>query len=266
VLRRRPGAPDRAARRRGAADRLDADPHRAGQRRRHRRGGRRAGQEGAPRRGRLRAAMADADLVLLRATLRPDAPGGADAIAVRGGRIAAIGRTTELRALAAARTIDLGGRALAPGFIDAHNHLLFASLFARHLDSRAALGAPLDALLARIATRAATPGEEGDDRDGWLRAWGFAPYRLRERRFPTRAELDAACPDRPLVVLHVSGHTAQVNSAGLRRLGIDRATPDPPGGRIDRDAGGEPCGVLHDTAMQAFSLRALARDLPSRPE
>jgi predicted amidohydrolase YtcJ len=207
--------------------------------------------------------MADADLLLVGATLRPEPPGrdaGADAVAVQAGRITAIGRRAELAAIAAARTIDLGGRVLAPGFIDAHNHLLFASLFARQLDCRAPLGASLDALLARIAAHA-----NASDDDAWLRAWGFAPYRLRERRAPTRAELDAACPVRPLVVLHVSGHTAQVNSAGLRRLGIAPATPDPPGGRIERDADGEPTGVLHETAMQAFSLRALARDLLARP-
>jgi predicted amidohydrolase YtcJ len=166
--------------------------------------------------------------------------GASRSIAVADGRIAAVGTRAELAGIAAARTIELGERAVVPGFIDAHAHLLFHSIFARQLDARCAVGAPLDEILARIT---AAPGAAG-----WLRAWGFAPYRVRERRGPTLGELDAACPSRPFVLLHVNGHTAQLNSAGLRALSIDSAT-----------------GVLHERAMQPFSLGAMARELLASP-
>ena len=166
--------------------------------------------------------------------------GDARSIAIAGGEIVAIGTRAALAGIAA-RTIDVGARTIAPGFIDAHAHLLFHAIFARQLDLRCALDTPLDELLARIAAAAAAG-------DGWLRAWGFAPYRVRERRAPTLDELDRACGDRPLVLLHVNGHTAQLDRAGLRAAGIDSDT-----------------GVLHERAMQPWSLGAMARELLALP-
>lgn len=163
----------------------------------------------------------------------------ARSIAIADGAIVAIDSRAALAGISAARTIELGARVIAPGFIDAHAHLLFHSIFARQLDLRCAIDAPMGEILARISSR------EGD---GWLRAWGFAPYRVRERRAPTIAELDRVCPARPLALLHVGGHTAQLNSAGVRALAIASDT-----------------GVLHERAMQPFSLGAMMRELLALP-
>ena len=201
----------------------------------------------------------DADLVLVRATLRPG-PEGADALAVRGGRIVAVGRSADLARITAARVLDLDGRVLAPGFIDAHNHLAMYCILRRQVDCRAPLDGDLDDILGRLA-RAADAAPAG----AWVRGWGLAPYRLLQRRAPTLAELDAVCPTRPLSLLHVSGHTVQVNSAALRQLGLDASSVDPPGGRIDRDAAGAPTGVLHETAMQPFSLHKMASEFTALP-
>jgi predicted amidohydrolase YtcJ len=224
----------------------------------------------------------DADLVFIGARLRPG-PDDADALAVRDGRIAAVGRSAEIGRIASARTIDLAGRVLAPGFIDAHNHLAMYCVLRRQVDCRTALDGELDEVLGRLARHAADPAAEPAAAEstagpaatagptaaataGWVRGWGLAPYRLRQRRAPTLAELDAACPARPLVLLHISGHTAQVNSAGLRRLGLDASSVDPPGGRIERDPDGAPTGVLHETAMMhSFGLHAMAREFTALP-
>jgi predicted amidohydrolase YtcJ len=208
----------------------------------------------------------DADLVFVRARLRPG-PDGADALAVRDGRIAAIGRTAEIGRITGGRTIDLAGRVLAPGFIDAHNHLAMYCILRRQVDCRTPLDGDVDEVLDRLARHAAEPTAEpaAAATAGWVRGWGLAPYRLRQRRAPTLAELDAACPARPLVLLHISGHTAQVNSAGLRRLGLNASSVDPPGGRIERDPDGALTGVLHETAMQSFGLHAMAHEFTALP-
>jgi hypothetical protein len=173
----------------------------------------------------------------------------AQALLVEGERIAAVGGEAELRARAAgARVVDLRGRALLPGFIDAHGHFPGAGLFAVFADLNAPpIGdvATLDALVARLAAHAArTPRGE------WVLGMGYDDTLLAERRHPTREDLDRASREHPVAVWHVSGHLAAVSSAGLAALGYDRDTPDPPGGRIRRDAAGEPTGVLEETAAE----------------
>jgi hypothetical protein len=145
--------------------------------------------------------------------------------------------------------VDLAGRALLPGFIDAHGHFPGAGIYAVYLD----LNSPpigsvrtLEDLVARLRERAAQTGE-GE----WVVGWSYDDTLLAERRHPTRADLDRASTRHPIGVWHVSGHLAVANSAALAKLGITATSPDPEGGRIRRDAAtGEPDGVLEETASE----------------
>jgi predicted amidohydrolase YtcJ len=173
----------------------------------------------------------------------------ASALATLDGRILEVGDVSACRdALAAAgarraERVDLAGRCLLPGFIDTHLHpipLLYFDLNAdlRGVRSIAALG---DAL--RDAAAPLAPGE-------WLVGLQLEDEELAEGRLPTRAELDAACPERPVVVFERDGHSTSGNSLALAAAGIAAGTPDPPGGRIERSADGTPLGPCRETAAQ----------------
>jgi predicted amidohydrolase YtcJ len=177
-----------------------------------------------------------------------------EALAVDGERIAAVGSETELRRWAeekGAKIVDLEGRALLPGFIDAHGHFPGSGITEVFVD----LNSPpignverIDDLVALLSERASETGA-GE----WILGIGYDDTLLEERRHPTRRDLDRASTEHPIAVLHISGHLASVNSAGLDALGFDADTPDPEGGLIRRDpATGEPDGVLEETAMQGF--------------
>jgi len=175
------------------------------------------------------------------------------ALAVKHGRVLAVGKAAELRALAVAERVDLGGRCLIPGLIDAHNHLSWYAQLLRYVDCRLPLGSSLTVALERLRRRAedTPPGE-------WVGGWGFADYKVSERRFPTLAEMDEAAPAHPAVMIHASGHSAVANRLALKTMGHTDQTPDPPGGRIERDPRtGRPNGVLHEAAMQGFSLATM---------
>jgi len=172
----------------------------------------------------------------------------AEAVAVRGERIAAVGGEADLRALAGAETeiVDLGGRALLPGFVDAHGHLLYAGYTGfTILDLRPPpIGNFTDvaAIQRALSERAAetAPG-------GWIVGMGYDDTLLRERRHLQRGDLDAVSTAHPMLVFHASLHLAVANSRALALAGIDRDTPQPPGGAIRKDpATGEPTGVLEE--------------------
>jgi hypothetical protein len=177
-----------------------------------------------------------------------------EALAVDGERIAAVGSEAELRRWAeehGARVVELEGKALLPGFIDAHGHFPGSGITEVFVD----LNSPpigdverIDDLVALLSERASETGA-GE----WILGIGYDDTLLEERRHPTRRDLDRASTEHPIAVLHISGHLASVNSAGLDALGFDADTPDPEGGLIRRDpATGEPDGVLEETAMQGF--------------
>ncbi|MCK6553537.1 amidohydrolase [Candidatus Binatia bacterium] len=179
-------------------------------------------------------------------TLESDRP-RAEALATLGDRIVAVGTEDACReALAAAsavRRVDLSGRCLLPGFIDTHLHPIALAYFDLNADLRgvrsiAALQQTLRAAAARL------PAGE------WLVGLQLEDAELAERRLPTRVELDAACPDRPVVVLKHDGHSAAGNGAALAAAGIDARTPDPPGGHIERGADGAPTGPCRESAAQ----------------
>ncbi len=178
-----------------------------------------------------------------------------EALAVRDGRIVLAGTRVEAMKLVGATTtqVDLAGRTLMPGIIDAHSHLL------NHADSlvQAALGPPpiggvesvADIITALQALKARLPAEDS----AVLLGQGYDQDALKERRHPTAADLDGAFPDTPVVIVHNSGHMLVANSAALKAAGISAGTADPAGGAILRKKGSrEPEGLIQETAMHAF--------------
>lgn len=183
-------------------------------------------------------------------TMNPEQP-LAQAVSVREGRIAMVGSAEQILALTTDDTevVDLRGRTLLPGFVDAHGHFPGSGqvVFAADLQSPP-IGdvRTMDELIARLKAQAERRSE------GWITGFGYDDTLLAEGRHPTRHDLDRVSETRPVVVNHVSGHIAAVNSVALAALDIDAATPDPEGGRIVRADGatGEPTGVLEETASR----------------
>jgi predicted amidohydrolase YtcJ len=177
----------------------------------------------------------------------------AQALAVKDGRIVEVGGTDEILWLREDEyeLIDLAGRTVVPGFVDPHNHFSIAALEVFWPDCRTADS--VEDLQRRLAGAAAdTPAAE------WIRGVGYDHTRLPGRRHPTRADLDAAVPDRPVLLVHYSHHQAVANSMALAAAGITRATPDPPGGEIARDKAGEPTGLLFERAIGAVETASRA--------
>ncbi|MFO8060302.1 MAG: amidohydrolase [Bacillota bacterium] len=170
----------------------------------------------------------------------------ARAMAVRGEWIVAVGDDEEILALKGPQTreVDLGGLAVIPGFNDAHNHMLSFGLGLQHLDLKGSKLRRVEDLLALVAKHA-----RERPAGTWIIGRGYDDNKLEGHRHPTRRELDVVSPDHPVLLGHTSGHMIVVNSAALRQAGIDRSSPDPPGGRIARDAAGEPTGLLQETAQ-----------------
>jgi predicted amidohydrolase YtcJ len=176
-------------------------------------------------------------------TLDPAKP-TAEALAVRGGRIVAVGTDDEMAELAGpgTRFSDLGGCAVVPGFHDAHCHILLFGLSLTEVNVREA--STISEIARAVAERAgATPA------GAWIRGGGYNQNKLTEQRHPTRADLDAVAPQHPVFLSHVSGHMAVVNSRALEVAGIQRDTVDPAGGVVDRDGQGAPTGLLLETAQ-----------------
>lgn len=165
------------------------------------------------------------------------------------GRIIAVGSAARVAAKApGARHIDLHGKTVLPGLIDAHGHVfgLGAMLGELDLSTTASLDA---ALKATAAYARANPVAAGSDfAHAWLRGRGWNQEVWKLGRFPTAAELDSVVRERPVWLERVDGHAGWANSAALRLAGITSASADPVGGKIMRDAQGNPTGVLVDAA------------------
>ncbi|HEX9164306.1 MAG TPA: amidohydrolase [Gemmatimonadales bacterium] len=183
----------------------------------------------------------------------------ASALAVRDGRVAAVGRDGDVLSLAGpgTRRVHLEGRTLVPGFIDAHAHIWkIGHLLTTMVDLRKADS------LAAIATR--LRGEDARRPAGaWLLGRGWNEARLAEGRAPTRQDLDAAVPGRPVVLTRTCGHIMACNSAALATAGITAATATPPGGVIERDASGTPTGLISENAT---GLLNAAMPVPARDD
>ena len=179
-------------------------------------------------------------------TVNPRQP-RAQAVAISGGRFLAIGTNDEVRALAAgnAKKIDLGGKTVLPGFIDAHSHPAEAGL--SHLRMVDCDLRSIAEILKALHQRAAkTP--PGD----WVLGFKYDDTKTAEGRPLTREELDAAVPDHPVLVEHRGGHTAWLNSQALKVAKLDEKTSDPAGGKYDRDpATGRLTGRVRENAKDA---------------
>ena len=171
-----------------------------------------------------------------------------DALAVRGGTIVFAGSRQGALALAGPRTqrLDLAGRTVIPGMVDAHAHLLGLGQALRTVDLVGTRS--LDSVVARVRTQAA-----GVARGEWIRGRGWDQNDWSDTRFPTHHALSRAVPDHPVFLSRVDGHAAYVNAKALELAGVTAQTPDPPGGRFIRDSAGNPTGVLVDRAMDAVT-------------
>jgi predicted amidohydrolase YtcJ len=187
-------------------------------------------------------------LLLRGGTIHPLGGGApAEAILLRDGRVIALGAAERLASLAApdTRVIELDGRVVTPGFTDAHVHLTAWALGRRRVELAGA--ATIDAALERVA-RFLHAGS------GWILGQGWNRHLWGEE--PTRAHLDAIAPGVPILLESQDIHSAWLNSEALCRCGIDRHTPDPPGGEIVRDPHGEPTGLLLEGA-RVMALRSV---------
>ena len=184
-------------------------------------------------------------------TVNPAQP-AAEAVAIKGGRIVAVGSEADVMKHKgeATEVTDLAGKTLVPGFIDGHSHFfslvdvqtqaLCASPPAGPCKSVADVIAALEKIRER---RKIGPGK-------FVIGFGYDPELLAEKRAPTKQELDAAFPDNPVILVHVSGHGAMLNSKALAAYGVTAATPTPAGGVIGREPGSnEPNGLLFETAF-----------------
>ena len=177
-------------------------------------------------------------------TSDPRRPSAA-AVAVRAGRIVAVGDDAGVRAKVnlGVLPVDLGGRTMVPGFIDAHNHMACTAETFFAVDASPRSVSSISELVTAIARTA-----EQTPPGGWIRGFGMDWTRFAEGRRPTRWDLDEAAGQHPVVILHVSGHYALVNSRALADRGLTEAAADPPGGSIERDTDGRLTGLLLDSA------------------
>lgn len=207
-----------------------------------------------------RAALAaePADLVLKRAVIHTldAARPRAEAVAVRGNRIVAVGSYADVDALVGPRTrvMDLAGATVVPGFEDAHAHFLgigFARLDVDLVGTRS-----FDEVVERVrrAVPARAPGEWIRGR-GWHEEKWTAPAPGAVRGFPIHQALSAVSPDNPVVLERADGHAVLVNARAMALMGITRATPTPNGGEIIHDAHGEPTGIFVDNAEALVTPR-----------
>jgi hypothetical protein len=178
-----------------------------------------------------------------------------EAVAVRGGRILAVGTDRELAPLvgSSTRLIELRGRTVLPGFGDAHCHPISAGVARTRCNLHDVRGREaLQAAIRRYAD--ANPDLEWIVGEGWY----LADF---PGGTPPREDLDAVVPDRPVFLENRDGHGAWVNSIALELAGIGAETPDPPGGRIERDRDGAPSGTLHEAATNLVA-RLLPDETP----
>jgi predicted amidohydrolase YtcJ len=175
-------------------------------------------------------------------TMDPACP-RASALAVRGGRVLVVGGE-DLRDLAGpgTRVVDLEGRCVLPGLADSHIHFAGFTLGLRWVDLAGTDS--LEEVLQKTAERvgATPPGE-------WILGRGWDQERWPDRRFPCAADVDRVAPHHPVTLIAKSGHALVANSMAMQRAGVTESTPDPDGGRVGRDAGGDPTGMMLEEAM-----------------
>jgi predicted amidohydrolase YtcJ len=195
------------------------------------------------------------DLILTGGRVFRGLSGGfAEAVAIRGGRVLAVGSAEEAASAAPdARRVALEGRAVIPAFNEAHMHLLPYGLALGQVNLRAEEVRSLDEALRRVRAAA-----QSAPKGAWILGRGYDHGELDVGRHPTAAELDAAAPDNPVFIVRTCGHMGVANSAAMRLAGVGHNTPDPEGGVIERK-GGALTGLFQERAMR------LVRDVIPAP-
>lgn len=177
-------------------------------------------------------------------TMDPARPRAEMAVAV-GGRFTCVGleRECEPRAPAGARVVDLAGGTATPGLADAHGHVVALGRTLEQADLRGAKSE--EECVERLKQHATSAPA-----DAWILGRGWDQNRWPGQRLPREGALSRAVPDHPVLASRIDGHAVWVNARALQLAGITNATPDPPGGRIERDPSGRPTGVLVDNAQE----------------
>ena len=165
-----------------------------------------------------------------------------DTLVIREGRVAFAGRRGDVNPAAGEPTLDLGGRAVLPGLVDGHGHLMLLARARLELDLAAARS---EDEIARMVAAAAARRAAGE----WITGRGWDQTRWPGQAYPSRASLDRAAPGHPVALIRVDGHATWASGLALTRAGITHHSADPPGGLIAKDARGEPTGILIDLAQ-----------------
>ena len=198
-----------------------------------------------------RQPVTPADLVLAngRVVTVEDSQPEAQAIAIGGDRIVAVGSSADIRRYVgpATRVIDAGGQLVIPGFVEGHGH--FTGVGEAQLNLNLMNAKSWDEIVAMVAeaVKTAKPGQWIRGRGWHQEKWSAAPSPNVEG-FPTHASLDRVSPDNPVVLTHASGHASFVNAKAMAVSGITRTTRSPDGGEVLKDATGDPTGLLRETA------------------
>ncbi len=172
-------------------------------------------------------------------TMNPNQP-TASAIAFKEGRILEVGDLAAVKKAAGKsyEYVDLEGKTVVPGFIESHDHLVQYGATLTFLDITPFACPTLKEALHKLKQQGVS------DEDGWIYAWAVDPTLYKEKRGPSRWELDELFPDTPVFIFHMSGHGAYVNSKALVKAGVTKDTPDPVGGEFEKDENGELTGYL----------------------
>lgn len=197
----------------------------------------------------LQAGLVKAEIILVNATIHTMDPSNprAEAVAIGGGRFLAVGANHEVLNLASAgvKRVDLAGRTVLPGFIDAHTHVASSGLqHLKHVDCNLRSITEIQAAIRQRTAR--TP------RGTWVVGFMYDDTKTQEQRPLSKADLDAAAPDNPVLVEHRGGHTVYVNSRALELADVNEKTPDPVGGGYERDAKGNLTGRAMENGAGVF--------------
>jgi predicted amidohydrolase YtcJ len=195
---------------------------------------------------------APADLVLLNGKIVTlETPPDVQALAARGGRIAALGSNADIKRFVgpATEVIDVRGQLVIPGFIEGHGH--FTGVGQAQLQLNLMKAASWDEIVAMVAeaVKKATPGQWIYGRGWHQEKWTSVPAPNVEG-FPTHETLSRVSPDNPVLLTHASGHASFANAKAMQLSDVDAATPNPPGGDLLKDASGKPTGMFRETASR----------------
>ncbi|CAM4270344.1 amidohydrolase [Lacicoccus alkaliphilus] len=181
-----------------------------------------------------------------------------EAVAIKGGRVTATGSNEDILALKneESKVIDLEGKTLMPGFIDPHLHISMYGTNTISISCKSESVKSLDDLMDKLKKEVERTSE-----DDWIRAWGYNETLIEERRFPKIEELDEISKNHPIIITRTCGHISVVNSKALEIAGINEGTPNPEGGKIERDEEGNPTGLLLENAhMEMFNTAAFTKE------